>query len=97
MLLRRAVQRRQIPHQERGRGGLILWRSEMWARRTSTMYGWQISQEVCPWNSFATPSAEEAFLARQGAARRMTTVRTEGREPPNQSVRGLVVRGAVRS
>jgi hypothetical protein len=22
-----------------------------------------ISQEVCPWNSFATPSAEEAFLA----------------------------------
>jgi epoxyqueuosine reductase len=26
----------------------------------------QISQEVCPWNSFATPSSEEAFLAREG-------------------------------
>ena len=25
-----------------------------------------ISQEVCPWNSFATPSSEEAFLAREG-------------------------------
>ncbi|HEU4885120.1 MAG TPA: HEAT repeat domain-containing protein [Longimicrobium sp.] len=25
-----------------------------------------ISQEVCPWNSFATPSAEAAFLAREG-------------------------------
>jgi epoxyqueuosine reductase len=25
-----------------------------------------ICQEVCPWNSFATPSTEEAFLAREG-------------------------------
>jgi hypothetical protein len=25
-----------------------------------------ISQEVCPWNRFATPSGEEAFLAREG-------------------------------
>jgi epoxyqueuosine reductase len=25
-----------------------------------------ICQEVCPWNSFATPSSEEAFLARKG-------------------------------
>ncbi len=25
-----------------------------------------ICQEVCPWNSFATESTEEAFLAREG-------------------------------
>jgi hypothetical protein len=25
-----------------------------------------ISQEVCPWNSFAEPTSEEAFLAREG-------------------------------
>ena len=30
------------------------------------VYGCDICQEVCPWNSFATPSAEEAFLAREG-------------------------------
>ena len=30
------------------------------------VYGCDICQEVCPWNSFATPSSEEAFLAREG-------------------------------
>jgi epoxyqueuosine reductase len=30
------------------------------------IYGCDICQEVCPWNSFATPSSEEAFLAREG-------------------------------
>jgi epoxyqueuosine reductase len=30
------------------------------------VYGCDICQEVCPWNSFATPSTEEAFLAREG-------------------------------
>jgi epoxyqueuosine reductase len=30
------------------------------------VYGCDICQEVCPWNSFATPSGEEAFLAREG-------------------------------
>lgn len=30
------------------------------------IYGCDICQEVCPWNRFATPSAEEAFLAREG-------------------------------
>jgi epoxyqueuosine reductase len=30
------------------------------------IYGCDICQEVCPWNSFATPSTEEAFLAREG-------------------------------
>ncbi len=28
--------------------------------------GGQSSQEVCPWNSFAEPTPEEAFLAREG-------------------------------
>ncbi|WP_420128214.1 tRNA epoxyqueuosine(34) reductase QueG [Longimicrobium sp.] len=30
------------------------------------IYGCDICQEVCPWNRFATPSSEEAFLAREG-------------------------------
>jgi epoxyqueuosine reductase len=30
------------------------------------VYGCDICQEVCPWNRFATPSSEEAFLAREG-------------------------------
>jgi epoxyqueuosine reductase len=30
------------------------------------VYGCDICQEVCPWNSFAAPSTEEAFLAREG-------------------------------
>jgi epoxyqueuosine reductase len=30
------------------------------------IYGCDICQEVCPWNSFATPTAEPAFLAREG-------------------------------
>jgi epoxyqueuosine reductase len=30
------------------------------------IYGCDICQEVCPWNSFATPSTEAAFLAREG-------------------------------
>jgi epoxyqueuosine reductase len=30
------------------------------------IYGCDICAEVCPWNSFATPSSEEAFLAREG-------------------------------
>lgn len=30
------------------------------------VYGCDICQEVCPWNSFATPSSEKAFLAREG-------------------------------
>jgi epoxyqueuosine reductase len=30
------------------------------------VYGCDICQEVCPWNSFATPSSEPAFLAREG-------------------------------
>jgi epoxyqueuosine reductase len=30
------------------------------------IYGCDICQEVCPWNSFATPSTEEAFLSREG-------------------------------
>jgi epoxyqueuosine reductase len=30
------------------------------------VYGCDICQEVCPWNSFATPSSEDAFLAREG-------------------------------
>ena len=30
------------------------------------VYGCDICQEVCPWNSFATPSTEAAFLAREG-------------------------------
>ena len=29
-------------------------------------YGYDICQEVCPWNSFATDTAEEAFLPRAG-------------------------------
>jgi epoxyqueuosine reductase len=30
------------------------------------IYGCDICAEVCPWNSFATPASEEAFLAREG-------------------------------
>ncbi|HEV3050394.1 MAG TPA: tRNA epoxyqueuosine(34) reductase QueG, partial [Longimicrobium sp.] len=30
------------------------------------VYGCDICQECCPWNRFATPSSEEAFLAREG-------------------------------
>jgi epoxyqueuosine reductase len=30
------------------------------------IYGCDICQEVCPWNSFASPSTEDAFLARAG-------------------------------
>jgi epoxyqueuosine reductase len=30
------------------------------------VYGCDICQEVCPWNSFAQPTNEEAFLAREG-------------------------------
>ncbi|HYW11779.1 MAG TPA: tRNA epoxyqueuosine(34) reductase QueG [Longimicrobium sp.] len=30
------------------------------------VYGCDICQEVCPWNRFASPSSEEAFLAREG-------------------------------
>jgi epoxyqueuosine reductase len=30
------------------------------------VYGCDICQEVCPWNRFATPSTEPAFLAREG-------------------------------
>ena len=30
------------------------------------VYGCDICQEVCPWNSFAEPAAEPAFLAREG-------------------------------
>ncbi|HEX8393793.1 MAG TPA: tRNA epoxyqueuosine(34) reductase QueG [Longimicrobium sp.] len=30
------------------------------------VYGCDICQEVCPWNRFATPSSEPAFLAREG-------------------------------
>ena len=30
------------------------------------VYGCDICQEVCPWNSFAEPAAETAFLAREG-------------------------------
>ena len=30
------------------------------------IYGCDICQEVCPWNSFATPASEESFLAREG-------------------------------
>jgi epoxyqueuosine reductase len=30
------------------------------------VYGCDICQEVCPWNSFAEPTSEEAFLAREG-------------------------------
>ena len=30
------------------------------------VYGCDICQEVCPWNSFAQPTSEEAFLAREG-------------------------------
>jgi epoxyqueuosine reductase len=30
------------------------------------VYGCDICQEVCPWNSFATPADEPAFLAREG-------------------------------
>ncbi|HEU4455346.1 MAG TPA: tRNA epoxyqueuosine(34) reductase QueG [Longimicrobium sp.] len=30
------------------------------------IYGCDICQEVCPWNSFAEPTTEEAFLAREG-------------------------------
>ena len=39
------------------------------------VYGCDICQEVCPWNSFATPSAEEAFLAREGLDARDASVR----------------------
>jgi len=30
------------------------------------VYGCDICQEVCPWNSFSEPTTEEAFLAREG-------------------------------
>lgn len=34
--------------------------------RGETRYGWRTSQGVCPWNSFAEPTAEAAFLPRHG-------------------------------
>ncbi|HEU4559430.1 MAG TPA: HEAT repeat domain-containing protein [Longimicrobium sp.] len=35
-------------------------------RPRRTLYGWETSQEVCPWNRFSTATGEQAFLPREG-------------------------------